>query len=245
MEKELIQGILGATFFILFAILITITFVVKYYKSKIDQKSKLLEIIIQVQEDERQRVAMDIHDGLGALLRSVKFNLDVIRKLPELRSTSIGDKISENYYLIAEAVLEARNASKALAPEAIRKFGLKGALNDLVIENSKYFKIALSYECFATLNEIMQVHIFRILSELFNNSIKYSNASEVVLNIYMNQGKMIVYYSDNGVGFNFNKIIDLNRGNGLKNIQNRVNYLEGEMYFEHNSGAEFKFIFTL
>ncbi len=243
MEEKLIKGIIGSTVFILIAIAITIFVIVKFYKYKVRASGEIFRAIIHAQEEERNRIARDIHDSLGGLLGAVKLKLDILRNLPELQNTEIGNTIENTHKLIVMAVLEARNASNALVPEAIRRFGLKGAINDLVKEFGDSIQVNLINDCPKDLAESTQINIYRILSELFNNSKKYARATEIELEIMGSAQNLHIRYSDNGIGFDFNSKLSEGTGNGLKNIIFRVEFLNGKMSVENNNGTTFDFTF--
>lgn len=243
MEAELIKGIIGSTIFIFIAIAITIFVIVKYYKYKVHANNEIFRAVIHTQEVERNRVARDIHDSLGGLLGAVKLKLDILRNLPEFQNTEISNTIENAHNLITIAVLEARNASNALVPETIRRFGLKGAINDLGKEFKDSMIVNLLNDCPDNLNESSQINIYRILLELFNNTKKYAQATKIELEVIGSAQNLHIRYSDNGIGFDFDKLLSEGKGNGLKNINFRVEFLNGKMSVENNNGSTFNFIF--
>lgn len=215
--------------------------IVKYYKRLSKEKERLFRSILLTQEEERRRIARDIHDSLGGLLNRTKMILDGLREGSETKSVMTAN-INEAYDLVTQSVLECRNASNALVPEAIKRFGLKGAINDLKKKYDTFFQIEFTNECPSNLHELMQMHIYRILQELFNNALKYSEANSIELVITSNMNdELHITFKDNGKGFDFDTL--LNKGNGLRNIKNRVELLKGEMVIKNLHGASYNFLF--
>ncbi len=226
---------------------ISIFFVVmvyRYQKRMQQKQTELFRAILNAEEEERKRVARDIHDSLGGLLGATKMLLSEM-----LDSDNSGIKLNENitkvFDLVSLAIIEARNASNALLPSAISRFGLKGAINDLVKKYEAYFEIELINNCPDNLSEFLQIHIYRILNELFNNARKYSEGNKIELEFVYGNNEMHIYFSDNGKGFNFDETLKQTNGNGLNNIKKRVEFLNGTMEVKNNNGTVYLLNFNL
>ncbi len=245
MEEIVLKGIVAATIFIFVAIFIIILVTYKFYWSKVEQNILHVHSILKSQEDERRRIAIDIHDSLGGILSVIKIKIDLLMNLSFENQDFYKDNLKESHSLLLLAIQEARNASNALTPEAIKNFGLKGAINDLVRDYSKFFEVDLINGLSDISNKNVQINIYRMLQELFNNSMKYSRATKIQLEVVQNSSLIKIKYSDNGVGFNFNHARKISKGSGLSNLKYRVDFLLGKMHFENKNGSTFFFHFDL
>ena len=109
------------------------------------------------------------------------------------------------------------------------------------------FKITFDYKNdFSKITKSLEISIFRIIQEFVNNSIKHSEATEVIIDLESKSNKITLNLKDNGTGFNINNL-DINKGAGLKNIQNRINSFRGEIKMNSiiNNGTEFDIAFPI
>jgi signal transduction histidine kinase len=239
-------------------LLIALYYIIRFYSQKIrteniintqqhkidQQKIKELEDTMQInnmqsmiigQERERERIAKDLHDSLGGLLSTVKLQFD------QFKSTLSGKQDSKEYYkaadLLDSAVEEVRVISRNLQPGAVSKLGLIPAINDLInrFDGDNYPTVFFQhYNLPLKISEMVGLNIYRIIQELMNNTIKYADASEVLIQLNYKDGDLYVQYEDDGVGFNINNLNA--RGMGLENIEYRVRYLKGRMSIETKEG---------
>jgi signal transduction histidine kinase len=203
-----------------------IMMVYRYQKRMIKKQSEMYLQVLQAQEDERNVIARDIHDGLGALLGTSHLLLSQILD-EELNEAAKKKNIETAVNMINESIKEARNASQSLMPDSIKRFGLKAAINDLAVLYSSRIQIKLENDCPVKLANLVEIHLYRILTELINNTLKHAKASFITLRILQVDGGMQIEYSDNGIGFDFIAKLASGEGNGLNNIKNRVKLLNG------------------
>lgn len=187
------------------------------------QELALMKAILQGEEKERNRVARDLHDGLGGLLAGVKLNLSAI---------AAGENFEIHQHLhgvikqLDGSVSELRRISHNLMPETLTKFGLDAAIKELVGVLSKK-DIVIDYQSFEINKHIapqVQTHIYRIVQELVANAVRHSQASHIVLQCSQNGSIFLITIEDNGIGFDPETLTE---GMGLKNIKNRIEYLKG------------------
>jgi two-component system NarL family sensor kinase len=213
---------------------------------EVEHQKEIIKSIIVTQEKERIRIAQDLHDDISSKLNVISLNANLLKD---------GELSPEEYLIINESILEAtdrtlqsaRKIAHNLLPPILEKFGLKDALEELVdtYNNSKVIKINydLSYPK-RYLKAKNELHLFRIVQELINNSIRHGKAKNSELSIQVENQKLVFKYKDNGVGFN--PIADNHaKGLGMKNIESRVAILEGVHIIESEKEKGFRILITL
>lgn len=264
MEEQIIsssQFIAFALYTIIVFILLVIVLILFFYfsrkkiiKKEIEKKNlqisyqkELLHSVILTQESERRRIAQDLHDDISSKLNVVSLNAHL------LSSKNISDEekneISANIIdLTLKALESSRSIAHDLSPPVLEKFGLHAGIKELVSEYNSTKKIIVEYSNqlnFSKVNQDNQTHIFRILQELLNNSVKHGKASNATIKFTGAENDILFYYSDNGIGFNY-KNSNLKKGLGLSNIESRVDFLGGNLQIKSNlkEGIEVTFKIT-
>lgn len=186
-----------------------------------------IQSVIDTQEQERQRLSRDLHDGLGQMLLAIKLKMDQI-------VISEGSKhqkyLHEANELLKNAISEIRVISEDLTPVVLSNFGLEEGIKKLCRDSIQSTSIKMSLIC-DNLDKVKlgaknQIYIYRILQEAINNIIKHSEATKVTIRVVSNYNQLLLHIQDNGKGFDNNS---KNFGSGLKNIEERTQMLEGEM----------------
>lgn len=256
-DSELIKVIFYTFFaFILMALVLILFFYFsrkKIIKQEVEKKNleinyqkDLLHAVIVTQEDERQRIAQDLHDDISSKLNIVSLNSQLL----------IGTKLSENEYaevttniinLTRKALENSRRIAHDLLPPVLEKFGLDAGISELAVEFNSSKAIKVYYENnidFSDIHEIKHLHIFRILQELLNNSLKHSNAKNISIVFNSEKDAYVCNYTDNGVGFEFSNAKNL-RGLGMRNIFSRVELIGASVTIQSapNQGFKAKIIF--
>ncbi|WP_082793986.1 tetratricopeptide repeat-containing sensor histidine kinase [Roseivirga seohaensis] len=201
--------------------------------SRTIQRKKLenLRAMVLGEENERKRVAKDLHDGIGVLLTSIKMRLSNFEDNVEDKNAfqnSLGQ--------IDNACSEVRRISHNMVPASLSKLGLEEAMLDLFdnVTASSQIEIQekLSYEV-GDFEESSEVLIYRVIQELVNNTLKYAQASSIQIEMKKIKDEYIIEYQDNGVGFDKTKI---KNGLGLKSIASRIDILKGKLTFDSTEG---------
>lgn len=202
----------------------------------IKQKEELAltKAILEGEERERERIAKDLHDGLGGMLAGVKINLST------WSSNQLDPEQHQGFYKILNqldnSVAELRHVARNLMPESLLKFGLETALNDLcefyAREDLDIYFQPINIE--KNLSLIIQLNIYRIVQELLANAVKHANASNILLQCSQSGESFLITIEDNGKGFD-KDIENTTKNMGLRNLKNRVNYLKGKMEISSDS----------
>ena len=256
-----VEQIIKAFLFILFAFFsVFLTLVLFFYFSRkkivkiavekknqeIHYQKEILQSVIQTQEEERMRIAQDLHDDISSKLNVVSLNTHLL-KTPNLSEAEFAE-ITDNIVSLTKKALEnSRRIAHDLLPPVFEKFGLHAAVEELVLEFSTAKNVQINYENhieFSALEVNKQLHIFRILQELLNNSMRHGKATNISITFVSKNQQDVCLYSDNGVGFKAN-LGNQKRGIGMQNIESRVNYLGGkiDVQSEINKGVQIEFNF--
>lgn len=209
-------------------------------------EQQVRKAIIETEEKERKRFAMDLHDGLGALLSTLKIYVTLLEK-PGKSQEDRDFLLGELKTNINESVATARRIANNLMPGTLSDYGLLPALESFCqkIQRSGTISINISYpKDFPRLEKNTEVNLYRVFTELVNNTLKHAGASRIDMEFNLNNGLLSTVYLDNGKGFDMQKMQNGNPGShGLKNISTRVQLLHGEMKVKAagNGGVMFKF----
>src|SRR5579872_2568168 len=201
-----------------------------------DQQKTLLNASIRLQEEERQRIAADLHDDAGPLLATARLYLN--ENFVNLDKQTQLQSIYNAKQIIDDTIQLIRNISHSLMPPTLKNFGLESAVNDLFQKISGSGSMNASSR-FHDYRERLQAEneliIFRVIQELVNNILKHSNASFIHLTQNTSGNKFFIRLHHDGRGItqnDFNKLNKSNVGLGLKNIQSRLKVLHGQIFFE-------------
>ncbi|MEH6681257.1 MAG: histidine kinase [Sediminicola sp.] len=214
---------------------------------KQEQQNKIFSAMIEGQEKERKRLAIDLHDGLGGRLSGISM------KLSKLEKENLPEPVKKHLGLIHNdlntSLGELRGIARNLMPETLMKFGLEAALKDYCSSMTSHdTKVTLQFYGPETgMDHNGQVTIYRIIQELINNAVKHAKATEILVQ-FIREGKYVnVTVEDNGIGFEAPENDTDSAGMGLKNIKTRVAYLKGAMDFQSviNEGTSVNFQITV
>ncbi|MEO1030246.1 MAG: sensor histidine kinase [Bacteroidota bacterium] len=246
------EDIIGALVYsIIFLVLITLGLILFFYYSrrkiiekevekvniKLDHQKKILQTTIKVQEQERSRIAQDLHDAISSKLNVVSLTTNVLLEEGSLKADH---KEALNHILdITTRTLESsRKIAHELMPPILDKFGLKVALEELFDEFTANTSISIKYHIddVETLKKSDKLHIFRIAQELINNALRHGKASKLKMELKTIGNELRLTFKDNGVGFDTSKD-DKKSGIGLQNIKSRVAILNGQLHIKSSKHA--------
>jgi two-component system, NarL family, sensor kinase len=212
---------------------------------EINHQKELLRSVILTQESERKRIAQDLHDDISSKLNVVSLNTHLL-KTPNLSDDEILEITNNITGLTQKALESSRRIAHDLLPPVLEKFGLNAGIEELIVEvsSSKLVKVNYINHLKFDFDETERhLHIFRILQELLNNSIRHGNATEIAINFDTINGVETSTYIDNGKGFDISNK-ESQKGLGMKNIESRVNFLNGTLAITSKVNEGVKVIFT-
>lgn len=233
-------GMLALTISLIIFIIFHQRKVIKYQMSlqklEYEQQKMLLNASIKLQEEERQRIAADLHDDAGPLLATARLylneNLVNMDKITQLQS------IYNAKQIIDDTIQLIRNISHSLMPPTLKNFGLESAVNDTFQKISGSGNLNASsrfHDYKERLPTDSELIVFRVIQELINNILKHSNASFIHLTQNTNGNKFYIRMHHDGKGMtqaDFERLTKSASGLGLKNIQSRLKVLQGRIFFE-------------
>ena len=242
-SSVLILGTLG-----MFFMAITLVSIVVFHQRRVirfnkqiqkmeeEKQQMLLRASIQLQEEERQRIAADLHDDAGPLLATARLYLN--ENLIHQETAVQLQSIFSAKQIIDDSIQLIRNISHSLMPPTLKNFGLEAAVKDLFekINGSGVINASARFhDNRQRLNDEQELLVFRILQELVTNIIKHSSAG--FIHLTQNAQGNVVYFRihHDGKGIlqpDFEKMEHNSAGLGLKNIQSRIRVLKGKIFFE-------------
>lgn len=197
---------------------------------KQEQQLSVADAVLRSQEDERSRLARDLHDGLGGMLSGVKQSLNGMKGnqiLTETAATALGQVIAD----LDRSIGELRHIARNMMPEALVRFGLRDALHDYCDHLRLTSGLTVHFQAFGLEQRLPQqteVILFRIAQELLNNILKHADARTVLVQLMENDGRVGLTVEDDGKGFDPEKV-KAAPGVGWLNIRSRVEYLNGTL----------------
>jgi len=227
---------IGLILFIIFHQRKVIRYQMRLQQMEQEQQKILLKASIKLQEEERQRLAADLHDDAGPLLATARLYLNE-NLVNQDKSTQL-QSIFQARQIIDDTIQLIRNISHSLMPPTLKNFGLESAINDLFQKISGSGSINASsrfHEYKDRLKAEKELIIFRVVQELINNILKHSSASFIHLTQNVHGDKFYLRIHHDGRGLiqaDFDKLNKSNIGLGLKNISSRLKVVHGIINFE-------------
>ena len=226
-------------FLVALLLILALIAVIIYFRQKVSmdrikmenlEKEKSLQIadaIIKGQDEERKRLAMDLHDGLGARLGALRLKVD--------------SQLHENpiYYDLVSAIdsitRNVRELSHRMMPARLSEIGLVQSLQNLIksVNTASEMTIHFQTNIKNHLEDKFQVNLYYLIYELINNAIKHSGGKNLTIQLFIENELLTLSAEDDGVGFDISK---KGEGHGLNNIRQRVDYLGGKLMIESQEG---------
>ncbi|HEY9113645.1 MAG TPA: sensor histidine kinase [Bacteroidales bacterium] len=206
---------------------------------QLEDEKKLLaaQSVILGQENERKRIAQELHDGIGVLLSTASIHFSVASKATKDEQTiEMFDKAKS---LLTQAGGEVRKISQNMMPVVLSKFGLYEALEDMFekLDDLEDIEVTSSFSgSREKLPENTEIMLYRIIQEMVNNTLKHANATSVEFSFSRGNGAILIDYKDDGIGFDLNNLPH-NSSLGIYGIQSRVDFLKGIIKIETKPGT--------
>ena len=179
-------------------------------------------------------MAADLHDGSGAVLSAMKFKLESLN----LSAASDQLQVAQCIALINDLISRIRWISNGLMPQTLYHNGIVYALNEYInkVNDGSHLEIIFEFRDIPEIPPSRSIHIFRILQEIINNTLKHAQAETLKIELFTEKGKLVILTADDGMGFNYPGDIKNNTGLGLQNLENRANLLNGALHIRSAKG---------
>ena len=200
----------------------------------VQKEKELMEARLQAEEEQRDVIGRDLHDGVGQMLAYISVYFNILKEKETINTEDI-DKAQST---IKKTIDEVRRLSRNLAPPAIKDLGFREAAIELIASYSIIPKPSFNLKIYKGKDPDKFLHehkimMFRVLQELSSNTFKYANADKVEIKIEQNKKGMQMIYKDDGVGF---EMATVQKGIGLKSILSRVEFYGGEVKIKTKPG---------
>lgn len=224
------------------SLILVFVFVFIWFRAKqhSQQAKMLFKNTMETEDKERKYFAEELHDGIGPLLSTVKMYVNELDE--EITNPTTKTLLNESNKIIDEAICSARNLSHNLMPQNIETDGLIKSLqvfvNRVCLQGKS--KVSIHSDGIGTYGKWQQVMIYRIITELINNSMKHAPNSEIRINFQEKDKMLLLSFEDSGDGFDVDKVLQNSDGIGLQNVISRVKSLNGIVKLISNPGGGFK-----
>lgn len=239
----MVMLVIGLVIFIIFHQRKVLRYQLQLQQLEHEQQKMLITASVRLQEEERQRIAADLHDDAGPLLATCRLylseNLVNQDKATQLQS------IFQARQILDDTIQLVRNISHSLMPPTLKNFGLESAVSDAVQKISGSGSINASsrfHEYRERLQPEKELLVYRMLQELINNILKHSNSSFIHITQNMQGNHFILRIHHDGRGLeqaDFDRLNKSNVGLGLKNISSRLRVAQGRIYFEKDASQTY------
>jgi two-component system, NarL family, sensor kinase len=197
------------------------------------------EAVLKGEEQERTRLAKDLHDGLGGMLSGIKYSFNAM-KGNLIMTPDNAQAFERSMDMLDSSIREMRRVAHNMMPEALVKFGLDVALKDFCNDINQSGVLQVSYQSIgmedAAIHPTIAITVYRIVQELINNSIKHAEAKTAVVQLARENDQLNITIEDDGKGFNV-AILSQAKGIGWNNIQNRMEILKGKLDVQSQPGS--------
>ncbi|WP_119079421.1 sensor histidine kinase [Chitinophaga alhagiae] len=225
------ERIVYTTVFLCSLLAVIITFfivsIIRYHRRYIRLQRERITAEIRLLENERKRIATDLHDSLGPLLSTVKLNISSV-EVPDVRDKAV---IAKSGRYIDEIVTSMRQISHNLLPNTLERKGLQDAIREFykLLGQQERMELRVYAVNDITPNPERDIHIFRITQEIIHNTLKHAGASVLEIGFSEDDKELLVLAQDNGKGFDVEKSRRNSRGLGLKSLEIRTDILHGHL----------------
>lgn len=193
------------------------------------QRQEIFRVTLSTQEEERKRIAENLHNSLGQILYGAKLSLNRFNPDKPERSAENQAAYQQINQLLLTAIKETRQISYQLMPAILEDFGLQSAIRDICAQFNTSVKLKCEFAGFTQkLDTYLDIAIYRIVQELLTNIIKHAEATEGLLRIKISAAYITITIKDNGKGFDATSLQV--KGIGLKTTRNKIKLLNGEMH---------------
>lgn len=200
------------------------------------QQEQATRAVIEAEENERKRIAVDLHDGVGQMLSVVNMNMSTLLGQMSFTSDGAEQTFKKTMNLMAESTQEMRTISHQMMPDALLKNGLVNAIENFIsmIDINVIDIVFSAYGIEKRLDRNIEIMLYRVIQEAVNNVIKHAQAKHFDIQLALVDEQLTCTIEDDGKGFEQN--VELN-GIGLQNMKSRINFVKGNLELNSQPGS--------
>lgn len=245
-NRQFSYRIFGIVFVILLFLFLSGVIILRLVNRLIRAERDMVKKAIEVESRERERIAADLHDGLGSLLSGLLIHIQVLEK-KHAGDEALKEPLKQLNYLSNSAISSIEEVINNLHPSSLSKYGLVKSVSRLIERINKLGRTHFSIESKLTdkrFSESTELFLFRICNELINNALKHSKATRAIFVFYAERKKFHLVYRDDGVGFDMGQLSLEDEKSGLYNLVRRVESMEGRCRIdaEPDKGVEIEIV---
>lgn len=230
MEKKILYITILVSLIIAIIIIYFFVSIIRYHRRYMKLQREKIFAEITIRENERKRIANDLHDSLGPLLSAVKLNIGSV----DIETQTDRDILDKTAGYLDEIIGSMRRISHDLLPNTLERKGLLEAVREFVqqMNNKQSLNIQLYIVKEVNVPKEKEIHIFRMLQEIVHNTIKHAQAKNLQIGFSEENGHLLCLTKDDGKGFDKEKILINAPGLGLRSLESRCEILNGILTLE-------------
>lgn len=235
MENKILYITLLVSLIIAIIIIYFFVSIIRYHRRYMKLQREKIFAEITIRENERKRIANDLHDSLGPLLSAVKLNISSV-DVDEPSDRQILDKTAG---YLDDIIGSMRRISHDLLPSTLERKGLLEAVREFIqqVKNKQSVDIQLYIVKEIRVPKDKEIHIFRMVQEIVHNTIKHAQAKNLQIGFSEENGYLLCLTKDDGKGFDKAKILTASQGLGLRSLESRCEILNGILTLESTPGS--------
>lgn len=217
--------------------------IIRYQRRSLRLHKERIQAEIDTLENERKRIASDLHDELGSLLSAVKLqinNLDIEDPADQML-------VQKSSTHIDSIIQKLREISNNLMPNTLVRKGLRKAIEEFAESSQQTYGLQVKFICEQELHlsQHKEINLYRIIQEIFHNTIKHAKATVLIIKILIEDNRLLLMTADNGKGFDYFAKLKDNPGLGLRNLQSRAEVMGGELSCQSDLGKGTMYTFEI
>jgi signal transduction histidine kinase len=235
METKILNITLYVSLIIAIIIIYFFVSIIRYHRRYMKLQREKIFAEITIRENERKRIAGDLHDSLGPLLSAVKLNIGNV----EVRDPGDQQVLDKTGTYLDEIIGSLRRISYDLLPGTLERKGLLEAIREFIgqVKNKQSVNIQLYVVKEISVSKEKEIHIFRMIQEIVHNTIKHAQANNLQIGFSEEGGYLLCLTKDDGKGFDKEKVMSGSHGLGLRSLESRCEILNGILTLDSMPGA--------
>ena len=242
-ENKIYIALVGGIIVLLVLVIFFVVTILRYHRRKVAFNLEKLKADFDQLDQERERIAADLHDDLGSVLSAVKLHLQRVEPRDEKSNAIL--RFSEDQ--LDKSVNTLRRIAFNMMPGVLHRKGLEEALTELInlMTDASSIAVKVQYKADNGISHANAIHIYRIAQEMMHNIVKHSKASRVSFSILKNKNRVELRIADNGIGFDKKLFINNSPGLGMRNIKARAEVLNAKISLVTMPGKGTNFLINI